>query len=88
MPVRAGASGGLIISHDARVAIGELVHGGHASFARAMRCGGITRRRAREVLVELVDLAWIHHQYETWEVMPAGKRAADWYQEHGVGGPD
>lgn len=75
------------VSIEARRVIVELGVAGHPPVARIMRDAGINRRRAKEVLTELVDLAWVHRQRGIWELQPEGVNAAVWYRDPGRSRP-
>lgn len=88
MPVPGTDAGvGVVISYDARQVVRALGVGEYNSVAAVMRSLSITRRRAKRVLAELVELAWAHRQRGRWELMPEGRDAATWYLMHGVGEP-
>lgn len=70
------------VSPAARHVIVDLVQPDHPSMARIMRHVGLTRRAAKRIIAELVELAWMHRQHGTWEPMPAGRNAAAWYLAH------
>lgn len=71
----------LQVSPEARQFVIELAKPGHPTVARIFRTAGVTRRRSKQVIAELVELAWIHRQRGVWTLMPEGRNAASWYRE-------
>jgi hypothetical protein len=77
----------LVVSPEAQRFVRDLADAGHLPVARLFRNAGVNRRRAREVIAELVELAWIHRQRGRWELQPEGANAARWYATHTAGAP-